>query len=187
MNRQLFVTLVLVITALAACAHRAEPAGQFNAAIAPFTSSRDNALRLVGVAKSHLDASDLNSLTVAYTALEESGNGYAGFLVSAVNDTSFSADRNAQYAAGLSEAIAKFNAAFKKIAPTNLRYAPVDAAWVEPFSSTVSDYWNRYHTALPGLLPERRADLLKRLKAETVWPNYEDVATLETVETVAKP
>jgi len=184
MKRQLFTILALVITALAACAHRAEPAGQFNAAVTPFTTSRDDALRLVGTAKHLLDASDLNSLTVAYTALEERGNGYAGFLVEAVNDTSFSPQRNAAYAAGLAEAIGKFNAAFKKIAPSDLRYAPVDAAWVEPFSSTVSDYWNRYHTALPSLSPERKADLLKRLKAQTVWPNYEDVAT---VETVAKP
>jgi hypothetical protein len=186
MNRQLFTPLVLVITALAACAHRAEPAGQFNAAVSPFTTSRDDALRLVGTAKRRLDASDLNSLTVAYTALEERGNGYAGFLVEAVNDASFSQDRNAQYAAGLADAIKKFNVAFKKIAPADLRYAPVDTAWVEPFANTVSDYWNRYHTAVPSLSPERKADLVKRLKAETVWPNYEDVATVET-QTVAKP
>jgi hypothetical protein len=184
MNRQLFTTLVLVLTALAACAHRAEPAGDFNSAVAPFTSSRDEALRLVGTAKHMLDASDLNSLTVAYTALEERGNGYASFLVEAVNDASFSGDKNARYAADLADAIQKFNAKFKSIAPVDLRYAPVEVAWVGPFAGKMNDYWNRYHAALPALTPERKADLIKRLKAETVWPNYENVAT---VETVAKP
>jgi hypothetical protein len=184
MNRQLFTTLMLVLVAFAACAHRAEPAGQFNSAIAPFTHSRDVALRLVGSAKHALGADDLNSLTVAYTALEERGNAYAGFLVSAVDDASFSQDKNAAYASSLVAAINKFNKAFRAIAPQELQGVTVDAAWVTPFATTVSDYWDRYHAALPALPAQRKTDLIKQLKAETVWPNYEDVAT---VETIARP
>src|SRR5581483_2333587 len=151
MNRQLLTTLTLAIVALAACGHRTETAGPINSAVAPFEQSRDEALRLVGSAKTLSGADDLNSLTVAYTALEERGNGYASFLVSAIDDGSFSPEKNAAYASGLVAAIQKFNTAFKAIAPSDLQGMTVDTAWVAPFSASVNDYWNRYHTALPGL------------------------------------
>lgn len=184
MNGQLVATLMAVMVALSACGHRADAPGQLGTAIAPFTQTRDQALRLVGSAKTSLGAEDLNSLTVAYTALEEKGNAYAGFLVSAIDDASFSAQKNAAYAAGLKAAIKNFNATFKSIAPSDLASVSVDSGWVGTFASSVDNYWNRYHAALPDLSAQGKLALVKRLQAQTVWPNYEDVAT---VETIARP
>lgn len=165
------------------CAHHTDAGRELNSAVAPFTQARDQAVGLVTTAKHSLGASDLNTLAVVYAALEEKGNAYAGFLVEAVSDTSFDSDRNAQYASSLTQAITTFNKSFSSVSPPSQAYTSVQSAWVPAFSESVTAYWKQYHQAIAELSPQTKADLIKQIKAETVWPNYENIAT----EPIAAP
>ncbi len=165
------------------CTHHADPVRELNSAVAPFTLARNQAVGLVTTAKHSLAASDLNTLAVAYASLEEKGNAYAGFLVETVTNTSFDANKNAEYAANLTQAIKAFNKSFASVSPPNQAGASVQSAWLPAFSDSVAAYWKRYNTAMTTLSPQTKADLIKQLKAETVWPNYENIAT----EPIASP
>jgi hypothetical protein len=180
--KQQLASLVLVVATIAGCTHHADPARELRSAVSPFTQTRDRAVQLVGSTKHALGASDLNTLAVTYTALEEKGNAYAGFLVGAVSDASFSDAKNEENAGNLAAAIKTFNSSFASIAPQNQR-AAIDNAWIPPFAAAVSGYWSKYHAALTDMSPQAKADLIKQLKGDTVWPNYEDIAT----EPVAAP
>ncbi|HEX3670871.1 MAG TPA: hypothetical protein VHT92_04110, partial [Candidatus Cybelea sp.] len=82
LNRILGVLCVAAL--LAGCNHKAPDAtAQVKSALAPFTAGRDQATALVAAQKQSLGAADLNTLEVAYTALEAKGNAYAGFIVEA--------------------------------------------------------------------------------------------------------
>jgi hypothetical protein len=177
------VLALLLAELVSGCAHHADPVRELNAAVAPFTAARDQTVGLVTASKHSLDASDLNALSAAYGALEEKGNAYAGFLVEAVTDVTFDADRNAKYASNLVLAIKTFNKSFASISPPSAAGASVQSAWISAFSDSVAAYWKQYHTAVASLSPQTRADLIKQLKAETVWPNYENIAT----EPIAAP
>jgi hypothetical protein len=168
---------VLFTALVCGCSHRTDPAQELNSALSPFSQTRDQAVGLVATAKHSLGAADLNTLAVSYAALEEKGNDYAGFFVEAVTDSSFDADRNAKYAANLTQAINTFNKSFASIRPPSQAGASVDSAWIPPFSTSVTSYWQRYHAAIADLSPQSKADLVKTLKARTVWPNYENIAT----------
>ncbi len=159
------------------CTHRTTPAGELQAGIAPFTHTKDQTVALVATEKHSLGAEDLNSLTVAYTALEEKGNAYADFLVESVSVTSFDADRNKRCALNLSEAVNGFNKAFTAIASPKRPVAPIQSAWIPGFAENIQAYWAKYTTAVAAMSPQTKADLIKQLKSETVWPNYEDIAT----------
>ncbi len=168
----------LLFTALVSgCSHRADPAQELNSALAPFSQARDQAVDLVATAKHSLGASDLNTLAVSYAALEEKGNAYAGFFVEAVTASSFDADRNAKYASNLTQAIKTFNKSFASISPPNQVGAGVQDAWIPAFSNSLTAYWKKYQAAITGLSPQSKADLVKKLQARTVWPNYENIAT----------
>ena len=159
------------------CTHRTTPAGELQAGVAPFTHAKDQTVTLVATEKHSLGAEDLNSLTVAYTALEEKGNAYADFLVESVSVTSFDADRNNRCASNLSEAVNGFNKAFTAIASPKRPVAPIQSAWIPAFAESIQAYWAKYATAVAAMSPQTKADLIKQLKSETVWPNYEDIAT----------
>jgi hypothetical protein len=168
----------LVFTSIVSgCAHHADPVRELNSAVAPFTLARNQTVGLVATAKHSLGASDLNTLAVAYASLEEKGNAYAGFLVEAVTDTSFDADLNAKYASSLAHAIRAFNKSFASVNPASQARASVQSAWLPAFSDSVAAYWKQYNTAVATFSPQTKADLIKQLKAETVWPNYENIAT----------
>ncbi len=169
---------------VAGCTHHKDAAQELNSAIAPFTQSRDEAVQLITSAKRSLGADDLNTLAVDYTALEEKGNAYAGFLTESVTATSFDADRNAKYASDLSQAIKAFNKAFASVRPANQAGATVQSAWIPAFSDSVVAYWKQYQAGIGQLSPQTKADLVKGLKAKTVWPNYENIAT-ESLSTPA--
>ncbi len=159
------------------CTHRTTPAGELQAGIAPFAQTKDQTIALVAAEKRSLSAADLNSLTVAYTALEEKGNAYADFLVESVSVTSFDAGRNNRCASNLSEAVNGFNKAFTAIASPKRPVAPIQSAWIPAFAENIQAYWAKYTTAVAAMSPQTKADLVKQLKSETVWPNYEDIAT----------
>jgi len=176
-------TLLLLTAIVSGCAHHVDPAQQLSSAVSPFTLARNQSVELVATAKHSVGASDLNTLAVAYGSLQEKGNAYAGFLIEAITDTSFDADKNAKCASNLAQAIKAFNKAFASVSAPNQKDASVQSAWLPAFSDSVGSYWKRYDTATPTLSPETKADLVKQLKAETVWPNYEDIAT----ETITAP
>lgn len=168
---------LLFAALVSGCSHRTDPAQELNSALAPFSQARDQAVYLVATAKHSLGASDLNTLAVSYATLEEQGNAYAGFFVEAVTDSSFDADRNAKYASNLTEAIKTFNKSLASVSPPSQAGVSVQSAWIPAFSNSVTAYWKQYQAAIAGLSPQSRADLAKKLKARTVWPNYENIAT----------
>lgn len=157
-----------------------------NSAVSNFTIARNQSVGLVTTAKRSLGASDLNTLAVAYGSLQEKGNAYAGFLVEAVTDASFDAGKNAKYASDLTQAIKAFNKSFASVRTANQAGVSVQSGWIPAFSHSVADYWKRYNTAAASVSPRARAEFVKQLKAETVWPNYEDIAT-ETVAGSSSP
>ncbi len=168
----------LLLTALVTgCSHPTDPAQELNSALAPYSQARDQAVDLVATAKHSLGASDLNTLAVSYAALEEKGNAYAGFFVESVTDSSFDTDKNAKYASNLTQAIKTFNKSFASVSPPSQAGASVQSAWIPAFSDSVTAYWRKYQAAMAGLSPQSKADLVKKLKARTVWPNYENIAT----------
>jgi len=118
-------------TFLAACAH--QPGGnQVSDGLSPFNAARNQALSLVVSAKRTLDATDLNTLTVAYTGLEEKASAYASFIVEAVTTSSFDPNRNSQYAANLQQAIASFDKTFATLVTT--KQTLVSSAWLPGFA-----------------------------------------------------
>lgn len=165
------------LISIAGCTHHKDAVQELDSAIAPFTQSRDEAVQLVTAAKHSLGAADLNTLAVDYSALEEKGNAYAGFLAESLSIESFDADRNAKYAAELAQAIKSFNKSFASVRPAKQTTATVQAAWIPAFSDSIAAYWKRYQAGAGQLSPQIKADLVKELKARTVWPNYENIET----------
>lgn len=176
-RRLAFSGAFLGVLLLAACAHRNTPAQELNSAVAPFTDFRNETIGLVIQQKHSLGASDLNSLAVAYTPVEEKANAYAHFLVQSVSSSSFSADQNTQCASDLTAAISTFNKAFAGIVSSKPAASPVSSAWVAPFAAHVAFYWGKYGAAISGMSPQTKADLTNQLRNKTLWPNYEDIAT----------
>jgi hypothetical protein len=169
----LFVGALLV----SACAHQADVERDTNSSVAPFTQTRNQTVALVTSAKHSLGASDMNQLAVTYGALEATANGYARFLVESARVTSFDAGRNAKYAASLTDAIAVFNHAFVALRTTRQGDATVPSAWIPVFAESLEPYWNRYHSTFAAASPQTRAAFIERLTSNTVWPNFEDIAT----------
>jgi hypothetical protein len=175
--KQRTAAMLLVLLAGTTSCHHASALDQLRSTMAPFTSTRDRAVRLVSATKPSLGAEDLNSLAVAYTALEEKGNRYAGFLVEVAQDASFTDQKNTAYASSLGTAIVTFNKSFAAIAPANERGVFLDDSWTTEFAASLNRYWAQHGSAIQNLSPQDKADLVKQLKALTIWPNYEDIAT----------
>jgi hypothetical protein len=176
-SRALVVAAILG-TLLAGCAHRAAST-QIQDGLSPFSAARNQAIALVASTKHSLGAADLNTLAVTYTSLEEKANAYASFMVEAVTASSFDPNRNAAYAANLAKAIATFNRAFAALVAT--RQPMIADEWVPSFAQTLQAHWNQYNGTLSKMSPQTKADLIAQLKRETVWPNYEDIATESVV------
>lgn len=158
--------------AMAGCAHKAQ--SSLDEGFAPFSSTRSQAVALVAHTKRSLGASDVNTLAVAYTALQEKANAYADFMVEAVTTSSFDPARNAKYASDFATAINGFNKALASLAN---RQTVLADAWVPSFAQGLQSRWNQYSGVVAKLSPQTKADFIAQLKRETVWPNYEDIAT----------
>jgi hypothetical protein len=154
------------------CTHKA---AQFQDSLAPFTYTRNVSVGLVAHAKRSLGAADVNTLDVSYTALEEKGNAYASFMVEAVSATSFDESRNQKYADDFQAAIDVFNKSYATLMATQQRM--IASAWVPSFSQSLQKAWNQYDGAIAKMAPQQKLDLVNTLKHDTVWPNYEDIAT----------
>jgi hypothetical protein len=159
---------------VAACSQSASPSAQINSAFAPFSSTRNQAVGLVASTKRSLGAADVNALALAYTGLEEKANAYAGFMTEAVTTSSFDPARNAEYAADFEKAIATFDKSFAALEPRQLSIA---GAWVPSFAQSLQARWDKYNGALAKMSQQTKAQLIADLKRETVWPNYENIAT----------
>jgi hypothetical protein len=160
---------------VAGCSHRASPSSQIDDGFAPFQATRNQTVALVGSTKRSLDAADVNTLAVAYTALQEKANAYASFMVESITTSSFDSTRNAKYATDFATAIASFDKSFGALVATHRTLlAP---SWVPSFAQSLQTRWNQYNGVIARLTPQQKADLIAEIKRATVWPNYEDIAT----------
>jgi hypothetical protein len=159
---------------VAGCSHKAS-SSQISNGIAPFSATRNQAIVLVASTKRSLGAEDANTLAVAYTALQEKANAYAGFMVEAVTTSSFDPSRNAKYASDLTKAIADFNKSYDSMEGSHNDV--VAGKWVAPFANSLQGRWDQYSGLIAKMSPQTKADLITDLKRQTVWPNYEDIAT----------
>ncbi len=172
-DRRWLAAVVLAVT-LAGCSHKSA-SSQISSGIAPFSTTRNQALGVVANTKRSLSAADVNTLAVAYTALQEKANAYASFMVEAVTTSSFDPARNAKYAADLSKAIADFNKSYDAMEAIHNDVVP--GTWVTAFAQSLQARWNQYSGIIAKMSPQNKANLLADLKRQTVWPNYEDIAT----------
>lgn len=172
-DRRWLAAVFLAVT-VAGCSHKST-SSQISGGIAPFSTTRSQAVSVVANTKRSLDAADVNTLAVAYTALQEKANAYAGFMVEAVTTSSFDPARNAKYAADLGKAIADFNKSYD--AMEAIHNDVVSGTWVTPFAQALQARWGQYSGIIAKMSPQNKADLLTDLKRQTVWPNYEDIAT----------
>lgn len=173
----------VVLAALAAgCAHQNSSA-QVNASFAPFSATRNQAVGLVANTKRSLGSADVNTLDVAYTALEEKANAYVDFMVEAVTTSSFDPAENARYAADFAKAIIAFDKAYSPLASTP--QSTIADAWVPSFAQSLQAHWDQYSGQIAKMTPQMKAKLVAQLKQETVWPNFENVATEQQGVTTA--
>jgi hypothetical protein len=173
-SRQLLVATMLSLV-VAACSHTTSPSAQINDGFAPFSSTRNQAVGLVASTKHSLGASDVNTLDVAYTALQEKANAYASFMVEAITTSSFDPAKNAKYSADLTTAIASFDKSYTALSAT--RQVSVANTWVPAFAQSLQTRWDRYNGLIAKMSPQTKADLVAAIKRNTVWPNYEDIGT----------
>jgi hypothetical protein len=173
-SRQLLVATMLSLV-VAACSHNNSPSAQINSSFAPFSSSRNQAVGLVSNTKHSLGASDINTLDVAYTALQEKANAYASFMVEAITTSSFDPAKNSKYAADMSTAIASFDKSFTALSEN--RQPSVANTWVPSFAESLQTRWDQYNGLIVKMSPQQKADLIGSIKRNTVWPNYEDIGT----------
>lgn len=172
-DRRWIVAVLLAVT-IAGCSHKSA-SSQISGGIAPFSTTRNQAIGVVASTKRSLGPADVNTLAVAYTALQEKANAYASFMVEAVTTSSFDPARNAKYAADLGKAIADFNKSYDTLEA--IHNDVVSGTWLTPFAQTLQARWNQYSGIVAKMSPQNKADLLADLKRQTVWPNYEDIAT----------
>ncbi len=176
-RRAITFVLILGVASVVGCTHHPDPGQELHKQLVPFTQTRDRAIAVVTSSKHSLDAPSLNQLAVSYTALEEKGNAYAGFLAESISVSSFDSNKNAEYSTKLKNAIDRFNSSFVTISPSQASAAKLATDWLPPFAQSVKSYWDRYHAALATAAPQRKATLVEQMKADTVWPNFENIAT----------
>lgn len=172
-DRRWVVAIIIGIT-VAGCSHNTS-SSQISSGLAPFSTTRNQAVGLVSHTKRSLGASDVNTLDVAYTDLQAKANAYAGFMVEAVTTSSFDQARNTKYAADLEKAIAGFNKSYGSM--EGARSNQITGNWVTPFAQSLQTRWDQYNGMIAKMSPQQKADLIADLKRQTVWPNYEDIAT----------
>jgi len=172
-NRR-WVVAIFVALAIAGCSHKSA-SSQISSGVAPFSTTRNHAIGVVGATKRSLGPEDMNTLAVAYTDLQEKANAYASFMVEAVTTSSFDPARNAKYASDLGKAIANFNKSYDALEAIHADV--VAGTWVTPFAQTLQARWSQYSDVIAKMSPQTKAALIADLKRQTVWPNYEDIAT----------
>jgi hypothetical protein len=167
--------LGMALVLVSGCTHKPDAAAQVSAALEPFTSARNQSVTLVATQKRALGPSDLNTLEVLYSTLEAKANAYAGFIVEGVTAASFDDSRNERYADDLSHAIAAFDHGFAALSAS--KQGAISASWIPAFSTSLHAKWSQYQPLLSHLSAQQNLDLVAQIKRDTVWPNFEDIAT----------
>jgi hypothetical protein len=169
------VAAMILSLLVAACSHAASPSAQVSSAFAPYSATRNQTVGLVAHLKRSLGAADANTLDVAYTALEEKANVYAGFMVEGITTSSFDPAKNEKYATDLATAIATFDKAVEPLSATHQQ--TIASAWAPSFAQSLQTHWDQYSGPIAKMSPQTKAELINEIKRNTVWPNYEDVVT----------
>lgn len=154
-------SVVLVV----GCAHKAP---QYQDSLTPFSYTRNETVGLVSHAKRSLGPADINTLAVVYTALEEKGNAYAGFMVESVSATSFDSARNEKYAGDFQTAIETFDKSYRTLMAT--KQTMIASAWVPSFAQTLQSRWTQYSGTITKLSPQQKSALVTTIKGQTIWP-----------------
>ncbi|MBV8171685.1 MAG: hypothetical protein JO219_07125 [Candidatus Eremiobacteraeota bacterium] len=181
-SRSIVMYALAVALSMSACtSHHSSASNPLNAQLAPFVRTRNQAIALVTSAKRSFDAQSINQLMLSYTDLEEKANAYSGFLVESANVDSFDPAKNDSYAEQLRQAINAFNVSYATLsrsAPTPPRAANswLDASWVPAFAHSAQSYWQQHHDTLASS-PQMVATVTKQIKSQTLYPNFEDIAT----------
>lgn len=171
---------MLFVTIAAGCTHKASASAQISDGLQPFTWTRNQTVALIAHNKRTLAAADINTLSVAYSDLEEKANAYASFMVEVVTTSSFDPARNTQYASDFEKAIAAFDKAYNSVVVA--RYQITNTAWVPSFAQNLQTRWTQYGPAVAQMSPQTKSDLIAQVKRDTVWPNYENIATEPVVD-----
>jgi hypothetical protein len=173
------VVAALLFAVATGCAHKQSAYSQISSGFSDFSYTRNETVALVGSTKRSLAPADINTLSVAYTALQEKANAYVDFMVEAVTTQSFDAMRNTQYAGDFAKAIANFNKVFDGLVASNR--AMIADAWVPTFAQNLETQWNQYSGAIGRMSPQAKLDAIADLKRNTVWPNFENISTEKVV------
>jgi len=160
--------------------HSTAAPSELSVRLAPFAQTRNQAIAMVTSAKRIFDAPSINQLMLTYTDLELKSNAYAGFLVESADVDSFDAQKNDEYAIQLRSAIAAFNVTYATLSKGALVTPKgstwLSDTWVAPFAQSVQTYWERYHDTLASS-PQTVAYVTQQIKSDTIYPNFEDIAT----------
>jgi hypothetical protein len=176
------VSVCLAALAIAGCTHNGAGSTNLGDKLVPFTQTRSQAIAMVTSAKRTFDAQSINQLMLAYTDLELKSNAYAGFLVESAKVGTFDTRKNDDDAFALRNAIGSFNvtyATLQSASPTPVKSKTstwLSDAWVAPFAQSVQAYWERYHDTLASS-PQTVAYVTQQIKSDTIYPNFEDIAT----------
>jgi hypothetical protein len=177
-----FACVCLVALAIAGCMQKGAGTTTLGDKLAPFAQTRSQAIAMVTNAKRAFDAPSINQLMLVYTDLELKSNAYAGFLVESAKIGTFDTRKNDEYALGLRGAIDAFNVTYATLQsasptpPKTTNSTWLSDAWVAPFAQSVQAYWGRYHDTLASS-PQTVASVTQQIKSDTIYPNFEDIAT----------
>ncbi|MBV8081894.1 MAG: hypothetical protein JOY86_02825 [Candidatus Eremiobacteraeota bacterium] len=179
-HRSAGVACGLALALLIAGCNRPAAQSSLGADLAPFAKTRNQAIAMVTDAKRTLDAASINQLMLSYTDLQEKSNAYAGFLVEAASAGSFDSSKNDAYASQLRQSIDGFNVAYAGLesgAMVRTKSSSMWLAdgWLPSFAQHVQSNWQRYHDAA-GVTPGG-GSIAAEIKSQTVYPNFEDIAT----------
>jgi hypothetical protein len=172
----------LAAVAIVGCTHSGAGTTNLGDKLAPFAQTRSQAIAMVTNAKRAFDAPSINQLMLAYTDLELKSNAYAGFLVESAKIGAFDAPKNDRYAFELRGAIDAFNVTYATLQSASQTPAKnagstwLSDSWVAPFAQSVQAYWERYHDTLASS-PQTVAYVTQQIKSDTIYPNFEDIAT----------
>jgi hypothetical protein len=194
LQSRIVVTLALALMTSWGCSHPQDLSSSLRAQMAPFAQTRAQAIAVVKIAKKNLDPGSINQVNVKYAALQVDANEYLGFIAESVQVAGFDQARNQRSSTELNKTIDGFNGSVGPVVnPLKTRPGvtsiplPLQGQWVAELSTSLTTDWQNYHTQLSAMAPQDRMTLAQQLKADYVWPSFQDIATEKLPLPLASP